>query len=1054
MAVSTQPLVVAPRLLRAVAECTQAYGPFLEGPAYHVLQEYFADPGMVDSIYLCIIDRALTQPISWGVVEKAVMLLKRCIARYPPSAQLLRQLRGFCRTCLASKENLSRGLRMSLVYLDAMIVKHCKDQSCDATPRVENEGAHTRGAVSEPALPAPGGVPNGGASSRLGSAPALSASNLDGEPVSMAANQNPFPSEDAKQAEDVILFNIAKVELEGSAIQQAAPPPLLLYLTSAVQALLQREGEAGRERESLEEVVREAALFRDEVRVVAGVQQLQARQAAFQADPARGARPWPARGTPLFQWKPYWQQEALQLSEREVAAVVEAVCGSSPMLTLGSPMGGLSGADGSRPGSAAQQHLQMCAAILIKLVIDMWLRAGPDTSRPLFLLMLRGALSNERAEVRARAFDIIFNLSLHSQLLVSSDQPLSGERPSSGPGVGPGASWPRLEPRRIPTGEASNEGPPPSAFRLQDWLLTILLECLLTISEKQERSEKVWRAAMGALLHLTSIAGQPSSQLTSLLPPQPLASLLDCSLRCFWPDQVHSHLVRITANALLPQQGGGGREEGMDPTKVKGFGGEGMLMRQFRAARCLESKQNLLAILLACIFARKGLAQMQKGQEDVMARSLLLNQHSVDVLHAFCAVGETGLRDFVMSAVLPAVSSQVTAEDESVRNAVSIALEGLEEVVLQEVCAELPKEHWEAAQQTFSYASKRRSPETEAEVPWARLGDLLCSPNQVAACIGASWLLRLLSVAAHHSLYSTGPPHAALPSTREGNLPSSGEGGYEDQMRLAQLLQGVMQRASPQADTGIRLVEVVRRFLLLLGFQALPRQKAGPQEGSPEGGQEVRAVQSAVHKVERGTSSREAEAASPAVVQEGPSSQASSPSQQASPGVAKLSAELTPQQTGTSGEDDSCESEGESPSRSSTLQKSASTRGTAESSAASSETTASAVGTSPASQGRQLPSASPASSRGASTNRGLSFAIIACHTSGREGRFLKCLACFSNIYASGPSQGTGDLRSLPPAVLDSFPPVQHGDPFPRLVSCQPAFRGQNSSISFRAIFSG
>ncbi len=38
MAVSTQPLVVAPRLLRAVAECTQAYGPFLEGPAYHVLQ--------------------------------------------------------------------------------------------------------------------------------------------------------------------------------------------------------------------------------------------------------------------------------------------------------------------------------------------------------------------------------------------------------------------------------------------------------------------------------------------------------------------------------------------------------------------------------------------------------------------------------------------------------------------------------------------------------------------------------------------------------------------------------------------------------------------------------------------------------------------------------------------------------------------------------------------------------------------------------------------------------------------------------------------------------
>jgi hypothetical protein len=58
------------------------------------------------------------------------------------------------------------------------------------------------------------------------------------------------------------------------------------------------EVEAGRERESLEEVMREAAVLRNELRVVAGVQQVQARQAAFQADPARGTRPWPARYAP------------------------------------------------------------------------------------------------------------------------------------------------------------------------------------------------------------------------------------------------------------------------------------------------------------------------------------------------------------------------------------------------------------------------------------------------------------------------------------------------------------------------------------------------------------------------------------------------------------------------------------------------------------------------------------------------------------------------------------------------------------------------------------
>ncbi len=38
MAAGMQPIVVAPRLLRAVAECTQAYGPVLEGPAYYSLQ--------------------------------------------------------------------------------------------------------------------------------------------------------------------------------------------------------------------------------------------------------------------------------------------------------------------------------------------------------------------------------------------------------------------------------------------------------------------------------------------------------------------------------------------------------------------------------------------------------------------------------------------------------------------------------------------------------------------------------------------------------------------------------------------------------------------------------------------------------------------------------------------------------------------------------------------------------------------------------------------------------------------------------------------------------
>lgn len=89
----------------------------------------------------------------------------------------------------------------------------------------------------------------------------------------------------------------------------------------------------------------------------------------------------------MFQQRPYSQQEALQLSEREVAAVVAVVCGSSAGLSVGSP----SGSPLRYPSSSeGQQHVQMCSVILVKLVMDMWLRAGPDISRPLLLLLLRG----------------------------------------------------------------------------------------------------------------------------------------------------------------------------------------------------------------------------------------------------------------------------------------------------------------------------------------------------------------------------------------------------------------------------------------------------------------------------------------------------------------------------------------------------------------------------------------------------------------------------------------------------------------------------------------
>ena len=77
----------APRLLRAVAETTQPYGPLLEGNAMHTLQvlscaeefsshrhtqlstavafsqEYLSDASQVDVVYLTVLARASGEPL-------------------------------------------------------------------------------------------------------------------------------------------------------------------------------------------------------------------------------------------------------------------------------------------------------------------------------------------------------------------------------------------------------------------------------------------------------------------------------------------------------------------------------------------------------------------------------------------------------------------------------------------------------------------------------------------------------------------------------------------------------------------------------------------------------------------------------------------------------------------------------------------------------------------------------------------------------------------------------------------------------------------------------
>jgi hypothetical protein len=163
------------------------------------------------------------------------------------------------------------------------------------------------------------------------------------------------------------------------------------------------------------------------------------------ASQLRGTRP-----RQLFQYKPYIQQAPLELTEIEIIAVIEAVIGpvddannsvfqrngSSSrnndalerelwgVETAGSGLGmNNNNSNQQQQSKKLNAHApagEAAAVILIKLVIDTYLRSGPGAAFPQILAMFQKALINNASSAKKRIFDMLFNLSVHGELLYSS----------------------------------------------------------------------------------------------------------------------------------------------------------------------------------------------------------------------------------------------------------------------------------------------------------------------------------------------------------------------------------------------------------------------------------------------------------------------------------------------------------------------------------------------------------------------------------------------------------------------------------------------------------
>lgn len=123
----------------------------------------------------------------------------------------------------------------------------------------------------------------------------------------------------------------------------------------------------------------------------------------------------------LFQYKPYSQQGALNLSQTEVAAVLEAVFGKPVDPRSGTPTP--SPLPRGTPGAGTEHNTALSAAgdvgavVLIKLIMDLYLRVGAQAAFALVLYMFQAPLVHGPPAARCRVFDVLANLAVHAEML-------------------------------------------------------------------------------------------------------------------------------------------------------------------------------------------------------------------------------------------------------------------------------------------------------------------------------------------------------------------------------------------------------------------------------------------------------------------------------------------------------------------------------------------------------------------------------------------------------------------------------------------------------------
>eukprot|EP00697_Spironema_sp_BW2_P004947 gnl/Spiro4/16687_TR8974_c0_g1_i1.p1 gnl/Spiro4/16687_TR8974_c0_g1~~gnl/Spiro4/16687_TR8974_c0_g1_i1.p1 ORF type:complete len:922 (-),score=164.29 gnl/Spiro4/16687_TR8974_c0_g1_i1:196-2910(-) len=280
-----------------------------------------------------------------------------------------------------------------------------------------------------------------------------------------------------------------------------------------------------------------------------------------------GSLPVHRKGPHLFNYKFYSEQDTLKLRAFELELVFDTIVRSCVNTTP--PPAGVSFADGfaSDPaGNDASSARIAASQIAIKLFMDIIVH-GSALERAQIICPFLEMLQADHADVRAHAFNLLFNLGCHVHLLTESElQHIWQEE---------GVHDPQLE-----SGTNAIEN-------IIEELFLHCAEMALALVQRHESDAAVWSVCINAIMFFVAVDGSLLMERVLKLDPRVVAALATQN-QCVVAER---YFIRMVAARVY------GPDNSLDLEILSRLGGISFIIKMYLRVRSLEAKRNLFVVL-------------------------------------------------------------------------------------------------------------------------------------------------------------------------------------------------------------------------------------------------------------------------------------------------------------------------------------------------------------------------------------------------------------------------------------------------------------------------